>query len=60
MSRKNQVGVGGVQVFPEFLQLGMYGMSFENAAAEERMMAVCENASVWVLCKILFQPRLLR
>jgi len=40
MSGKNQVGVGSVQVFPKRLQLRMYGMSFEYAAAEESVVPI--------------------
>lgn len=59
MSRQNQVGVGGVQVFPEMLQFRMYGVFLEDAAAEERMVAIREDARAGMLRKILFQPRLL-
>lgn len=60
VSGKNQVGVGGVQVFPELLQLGMYRVPLENPAAEERMVAIGKNAIVGMLRKILFQPSVLR
>jgi len=60
VSRKNQVGVGGVQVFPELLQLRMYGVFLEETAAEERVVAIRKHARVWVFRKIFFQPRLLR
>ncbi len=59
MSGKNQVGVCGVQVFPKLLQFGMYGMALEYAAAEQRMMAIGENAIAGMLRKILLQPGLL-
>ena len=60
VSRKNQVCVGGVQIFPELLQLGVYGVFLEETAAEKRVVAIREHARVWVLRKILFEPRLLR
>ena len=59
VSGKNQVGVGGVQIFPELLQLGMYGVFLEETAAEERVVAIRKHAGVRVLRKILFQPPLL-
>src|SRR5258708_1887253 len=40
VSGNNQGGVGGVQVFPELLQLWMYRVFLEDSAAEQRMMAV--------------------
>src|SRR5260370_24192625 len=59
VSCKNQVSVGGVQVAPELLQLGMDCVLFEDTAAEERMMTIRQNARVKMFRKILFQPSLL-
>src|SRR5438876_1517111 len=60
VSGKNQVGVRGVQVFPQRLQLGMYGMALEYAAAKKSVMTIGQNASVGMFRKILLQPSLLR
>src|SRR2546421_587653 len=60
VSRKNQVGMRGIQVTPELLQFGMEGVFLEDTAAKERVMAICQNASVGMFRKILFQPSLLR
>ncbi len=60
MSCKNQVAVGGVQVVPELLQLGMDRVLLEDTAAEERMMTIRQNARIRMFRKILFQPSLLR
>jgi hypothetical protein len=60
MPRKHQIRMGGVKVPPKWLQLRMKGVPFKHTAAEERMVAVSENASVGVFGEVLVQPLLLR
>ena len=60
MPRQDQRGVSHVEIPPEFPQLWMNGMTFEHAAAEERVMPVGEDASVGMRCQVLTQPLLLR
>src|SRR5258707_9689160 len=42
---KNQVGVSGVQVFPQWLQFRMYCVPLEDPAAEDRMMPIRSSAA---------------
>src|SRR6202023_3106494 len=48
-----------VQIFPQPLQLRMHGVRPENAAAEQRVMAVRHDAGVAMLAQVLTQPSFL-
>src|SRR6266581_6380678 len=54
--RKNQVSVGRIQVCPELKQLGMHRMPLEDAAAEQRMVPVGQNAGIGMFAKVFLQP----
>ena len=44
MTHQEQGSVRGVQILPKFFQLRVDGMTLEQAAAEERLMGVSEDA----------------
>src|SRR5580700_2368282 len=59
MPDQHQVGMSGIEVQPKLLQLRMVRVAFEQAAAEQGVVAVSNNARVWVLAQVLAQPHFL-
>ncbi len=55
MPGQDQRGVRTEEILPQRLQFGVNSVTFEHATAEERVMAVSQNACVGMLGKVLAQ-----
>ena len=56
VSGEDNFGVGVVEILPEGVKFGVFGVFRKQAAAEESVVAVGERANVGVRGKILRQP----